>query len=232
MPLCKNDPKRKYKGNEPSPKGLGWCAHAEKEGKVRKGRDNNKWIVKKVGNGSLRWTKDSITKRTQNNFKEIGKVNKQIKYPDLTFHITFIPYLIYNDNEIKRFGNNQLTKYIINKKLSLIKKIIKNILWNCNIKKYTFNTDTYLIELKMSIYKAMYNLSPSKKYNIDILQKEILFEMTELYGSDKQFISNIGPDTWMSSNLVILKENEYDKRQYEFGIAFKKIELNKNISKK
>ena len=59
MPICKNDPKRKYKGDEPSPKGVGWCAHGEKEGKVRKGRDGNKWIVKKVSSGSLRWVKDS-----------------------------------------------------------------------------------------------------------------------------------------------------------------------------
>ena len=36
MPLCKNDPKRKYKGDEPSPKGLGWCAHGEKEGRCVK----------------------------------------------------------------------------------------------------------------------------------------------------------------------------------------------------
>jgi len=57
MPQCKNDPKRKYKGDEPSPKGLGWCAHGEKEGEVRKGRDGNKWIVKKVSSGSLRWVK-------------------------------------------------------------------------------------------------------------------------------------------------------------------------------
>ena len=57
MPVCKNDPKRKYKGDEPSPKGIGWCAHGEKEGKVRKGLDSNKWIVKKVSNGSLRWVK-------------------------------------------------------------------------------------------------------------------------------------------------------------------------------
>ena len=59
MPLCKNDPKRKYKGDEPSPKGIGWCAHSEKEGKVRKGRDGNKWITKKVSSGSLRWVKSA-----------------------------------------------------------------------------------------------------------------------------------------------------------------------------
>ena len=30
MPVCKNDPSKKYTGNEPSPKGFGYCAHAEK----------------------------------------------------------------------------------------------------------------------------------------------------------------------------------------------------------
>jgi hypothetical protein len=56
---CKNDSTRTYKGDEPSPKGRGYCAHAEKEGCVKKGKDGNKWIVKKVKNGSLRWIKIS-----------------------------------------------------------------------------------------------------------------------------------------------------------------------------
>ena len=34
MPLCKNDPKKTYKGNEPSPKGFGYCAHSEKIGTI------------------------------------------------------------------------------------------------------------------------------------------------------------------------------------------------------
>ena len=71
MPPCKNDPKRKYKGDEPSPKGLGWCAHGEKEGEVRNGLDGNKWIVKKVSSGSLRWVKDSGT--------GVNKGSKKIK---------------------------------------------------------------------------------------------------------------------------------------------------------
>ena len=45
MPKCKNDPTKSYKGNEPSPKGLGLCAHAEKEGVIKKGKDKNNWIV-------------------------------------------------------------------------------------------------------------------------------------------------------------------------------------------
>ena len=30
MPKCKNDSTRRYKRNEPSPKGLEYCAHAKK----------------------------------------------------------------------------------------------------------------------------------------------------------------------------------------------------------
>ena len=33
MPTCKNNPSRSYKGTEPSPKGLGYCASGEKIGK-------------------------------------------------------------------------------------------------------------------------------------------------------------------------------------------------------
>ena len=57
MPKCKNDPTRSYKGTEPSPKGLGYCAHGMKEGDKKKGKDGNMWIIKKIKNGSLRWMK-------------------------------------------------------------------------------------------------------------------------------------------------------------------------------
>lgn len=36
MPKCINDPKKSYKGTEPSPKGLGYCAHSEKIGSEKK----------------------------------------------------------------------------------------------------------------------------------------------------------------------------------------------------
>ena len=75
MPKCKNDPKKSYKGTEPSPKGLGWCAHGEKIGKIRKGKDGSKWIIKKIKNGSLRWTK-YIKKRKQS--KRPIKKNKSV----------------------------------------------------------------------------------------------------------------------------------------------------------
>lgn len=57
MPKCKNDPKRSYTGKEPSPKGLGYCAHAEKAGTTKKGKDGNMWTIMKTKTGSQRWVK-------------------------------------------------------------------------------------------------------------------------------------------------------------------------------
>lgn len=52
---CKNDPAKKYKGDEPSPKGTGLCAHAEKVGTQKKGRDGRQWIVREDKNGTKTW---------------------------------------------------------------------------------------------------------------------------------------------------------------------------------
>ena len=54
---CKNDKSRTYKGTEPSPKGKGYCAHAENVGSKKKGKDGNMWEVKQIKNGSKRWIK-------------------------------------------------------------------------------------------------------------------------------------------------------------------------------
>ncbi len=42
---CLNDPKKYYKGDEPSPKGRGYCASAEKIGTKKKGGDGKMWVV-------------------------------------------------------------------------------------------------------------------------------------------------------------------------------------------
>ena len=60
MPRCKNANTGTYKGTEPSPKGLGYCARGEKIGKKKKGLDGNMWIVKETKKGIARWVK--ITK--------------------------------------------------------------------------------------------------------------------------------------------------------------------------
>lgn len=55
MPPCKNDQKRTYAGTEPSPKGLGICAHAESAGKVSRGKDGRLWQVALDKNGTKSW---------------------------------------------------------------------------------------------------------------------------------------------------------------------------------
>lgn len=57
MPKCFNDPSRSYKGTEPSPKGYGICAHLQKIGSIRLGKDRHLWIIKKLKNGTKRWVK-------------------------------------------------------------------------------------------------------------------------------------------------------------------------------
>ena len=57
MPVCLNDPKKKYKGDEPSTKGVGYAAHAENSGTVRLGRDGNLWVISETAKGIKRWVK-------------------------------------------------------------------------------------------------------------------------------------------------------------------------------
>lgn len=57
MPNCKNDFETKYIDTEPRPKGLGYCAHAEKINTIKKGKDRNNWIVIETKNNIKRWSK-------------------------------------------------------------------------------------------------------------------------------------------------------------------------------
>lgn len=119
MPTCKNDPSKKYKGTEPSPKGMGWCAHGEKEGKVRKGKDGNQWIVKKVKNGSKRWIKKDTSKKLSNKSK-MG-YTKSMK---LTDNYDFIP--------IKRLDCKTWTKDISSSQLKTFNKLTKDAIKDIN----------------------------------------------------------------------------------------------------
>lgn len=90
MPNCKNDSKKTYKGTEPSPKGLGYCAHVSKVGLRKKGKDGNMWVVKKISNGSKRWVKyskkttNSLVKRPKNSGVK-SNVTTNKKYHKIIF---------------------------------------------------------------------------------------------------------------------------------------------------
>ena len=65
MPPCKNNPKRSYKGTEPSPKGLGYCASGEKVGTIKKRKHKKKWIIKEIKNKVKRWV--TLNKKISDN---------------------------------------------------------------------------------------------------------------------------------------------------------------------
>ena len=117
MPKCKNSSTGTYKGTEPSPKGLGYCARGEKLGKKKKGLDGNMWEVKKTKNGIERWVK--ITK-TQKSVKKSAKnksvkksaknksVKKSTKNKSITKNFTAKNIIIYKNNKVFK-TNNKLT---------------------------------------------------------------------------------------------------------------------------
>ena len=71
MPPCLNDPKKSYTGEEPSPKGHGYCAHAEKMYEIRYGNDDFDWIVIKTKTGIKRWVRLKIPNEFMSKFKKL-----------------------------------------------------------------------------------------------------------------------------------------------------------------
>ena len=169
MPECKNDPKANYKGNEPSPKGLGYCAHSEKLGTIKKGKDGNKWIISKTQLNIKRWNKLNQTKKTSKinskktykiNSKKTSKKNSKInskKTSKKTSKIKGKKYYVH-DNWGRPFeviiNKNIVHVYkITNHELNIYDKLIKtfNNVKKVHIGKFDkdkyFNGNTILLEL-------------------------------------------------------------------------------------
>lgn len=97
MPPCKNDSSSYYKGDEPSPKGLGYSAHAEQIGKIMKGNDGQKYIVASRQNGAHFWkihksrdiakvSKKKLTKTPKKDRPEKKKFSVMDLYPIKKVH--------------------------------------------------------------------------------------------------------------------------------------------------
>tara|TARA_B110000977_G_scaffold191113_1_gene262805 strand:- start:1400 stop:1825 length:426 start_codon:yes stop_codon:yes gene_type:complete len=76
---CLNDASKTFTGEEPSPKGRGFCAHAERVSTVMKGTDNSMWKVQLIKNKTKRWIRvKSITKKKKKETKRTIKI--QLKH--------------------------------------------------------------------------------------------------------------------------------------------------------
>ena len=178
MPKCKNDPTRSFKGTEPSPKGLGWCAHGMKVGVVKKGKDGNKWVIKQVKNGSKRWMK---IKKEDIKIKKIKKNKKK----DIILSGSY----------------SGVTKYKKMKNFDIIKseiKLNKNI--SCKKNKLIINKDNNKIYIYHDFNSIINNFS-GRWYNTD-LKKYSKYKL-----DDKKYILTYIIPEWElhNSNLKIIK---------------------------
>jgi hypothetical protein len=164
---------------------------------------------------------------------------------DVKIQIEFIPYLITDGNQTHRLiKNSKLTKYIFEKKLSKIQKLVKQILFTFDIKKYVFDLNDLKIKVDLTIPKTKCKyfrinennendnkLTPSVlKYNKNYTKESLITMIKQdIEGSfgyekgGKSLIGDVGPDTWMGGNIELIKSTELDNKSYEFGISTKKI---------
>ena len=157
---CKNNPKKSYTGKEPSPKGFGWCASGEIIGKKRIGKDGNRWIIKKMNNGSKKWVK-YIDKKDNINLKGYKSyfTHNNRDRPFLVY-IKKDVYVYSKPNDHLENSKNNYTKLV--KKYTPLKIFIGKSHFN-NMTKYSgaygknFDGNTLLLQLKDNKYVFIQN---------------------------------------------------------------------------
>jgi len=164
MPICKNNPNKTYIGNEPSPKGLGYCASGEKEGIKKKGLNGKTWIVKKGKWVLLLDPKDVLFKKL---FKWWQSLIKKV--------------IIIYSNDYKKISLNDQNKW---EKLSLDPSVL-GIIWTAQSSDILVYFINYLIKknTKKTINK-MCKMDNLPEYLIKNFKK--YFEKYKLY-SDKDY---------------------------------------------
>ena len=188
MPECIKDSKKYYKGDEPSPKGLGFCAHSEEIGTIKTGLDGNIWIIVKTAKNIKRWIKYNNAKVNQqkivenNEITENNKYYKEIKKKYIGYKTYFThfnggrPYLVYiKNNNVSIY--NQSENFIIDDSL------------------YDYNN--------YNNNKWMYiNLVETYKVNKIFIGKSPLIKMTQFSGGHGKYFDG-------NTILLLLNNNNY-----------------------
>jgi hypothetical protein len=238
MFFCKNDKTRSYKGSEPSPKGFGICAHAEKMNTIQKGTDGNMWKIQKTSNNIKRWVKITPTLIIRN-IKNLSipmllnNFNLLLKKSNIKSDMYKVYYETY-DALIKH--NTTSCKQKILEKVESTKKLNKHII---NIKNKIILSDPSFEYIFKNIYQKRSNLhlkfsvKPGKwivYYQTWLLNKpNILVMVHENYINNTNNIKyylhrdKIGIDT---GTLVIMDESNYPRykkfssKQQEWATQF------------
>lgn len=221
MPFCINDPKKKYKGNEPSPKGLGYCAHVEEVGKVRKGLDNNNWKVETTSKGVKRWVKQIIKKDGDKlicsnialfynpNVRRIFYSNRAY-YEENGYIRKLIEYNLLSD--IKKKIPSNWVKYPIDK--DEIQE------YYCGTKQYLDENNKYFLEINKKFKNCIFYFIMARygrPFLVYIKDNEIfIYEFLSLkyyipnkYKYEESFMGDINKNKWMYTHF--LKKYSFDK---------------------
>jgi hypothetical protein len=219
MPKCKNDIKSSYVGDEPSPKGLGYCAHSEKNGKIMIGNDGNRWIIKKMENGIKKWIKYKIVLKRKNikklddidlldNFKLLLQEKKMNGrellriYSDTTEEINsrkLVDLSKMIDNKIQ--STKKLGKYEINVTGKII--IIDP--------SYTYDLKSNLIlKVKLGKWKVYYNswITLTRPNNLILVHDKYIDNNKIVYTYSKNLI-NVD-----IAQLSVMNYSDYPKYKY------------------
>ena len=243
MPTCKNDPIKSYKGNEPSPKGLGYCAHAEKIGKIKKGKDGNKWKIETTLKGVKRWIKQNTIKKTVIPTKKKIKYKTYLIYTGYNGDMGFTPVnfiikinnkhcLIYEipKNFYKNISSNDVESPSFEKKLN---KKHQNFITKQNKPKLEFNFDKVFIT--KGIEQVLNSIKDDIYYNPKLNGNNLLFKVNNDYifvGHEVYKFNTENDEILDFYSSVELYDNRYCPMAYSKEYAYfllnkKKVPLEK-----
>ena len=105
------------------------------------------------------------------------------------------------------------------------------------IKKYNFDIKSKLIKVLLKVSSKyikfidmednnIFNyIKKNEKFTKDNIKKVFKDDLSVHFGNSKKLIGIAGPDTWMSNNIELIKEDEFDSNGYELGIALKRLNI-------
>ena len=238
MPTCKNDKTKKYIGTEPSPKGLGWCAHSEEEGKVRKGKDGNKWIVKKMKNRSKRWVKMKIIDNKYKKYYPSPVYGKKyivaIKNKDVNIYQDIDYPMNNSNNNLKMVKNYKIVNIFYGKDKYDKKKRINTLLLELANLEYIFIGGTiYKFKTNEKIIKYFSNPIAGKiypqpigltKHNVYFLEPNDLF-----YTPKKYFPKNTTNEDYSNAYDLFYYNQEYTNKKLSNNAKSYKLKGYKNL---
>lgn len=213
MTKCLNDPKSSFKGNEPSPKGFGYCAHAEKVGTIKKGKDGKKWIIISTKKNIVRWTHYSENKSKKNQNKE---ENKKLDYSK------FVCY-----HKVEKRGRFKIFKDRLCGILSPDKKhLYKWIDYNTFQKKLTEIPKLYVKKIIKKDFREKYYCGNKKR----------IFKNNEEYKNIKKLVKNkkyyFIHDNYFRPFIVYLNNNSIQiykiPNNMFFALTNYSLHMNKN----